>query len=146
MTENRSVDFETFRKTRAQRFGDWRRDLIGRISQRGWVEAEAEVTACKPVRNRYRAVSRAPGGVMTGYAVTFTYAVNGKSYDGIVVCPDQVEKQDKFVIRYNPSHPEENNTFDSESDVLFPGLMKVYDVLLVLALVVLLVIGWRLGR
>jgi hypothetical protein len=87
------------------------------IFHRDWVEVEAEVQECKPLRQRAYP-SRSLGSVVafSAYWVTFNYVVNGKTYGGITFSPDKIEVQDKFAIRYNPKRPEENNTFDSETD------------------------------
>jgi hypothetical protein len=44
------------------------------------------------------------------YDVTFTYTGDGKSYDGGLESPVEVHKHDTLHTRYNPKHPERNNT------------------------------------
>jgi hypothetical protein len=80
-----------------------------------------------------------------GYAVTFTYAVNGKTYDGIAISPDKFEENDTFVIRYNPDHPEENNSFESEFSWI-DGFMSYYAAFLFLAFLALVAVGLYLRR
>lgn len=79
----------------------------------GWPEAEAEVTSCRIVRRSgtYRLDVSVPF-----YAVGFSYAVNGVTYTDDTNSPVEVQPGDKFSIRYNPEHPEENNSLASECD------------------------------
>jgi hypothetical protein len=84
------------------------------LFHRGWVDVEAEVSDCTLIRN-YIATPRDAWKPLGGYVVGFSYEVNGKSYEGILDSPDKVAMGDKFTIRYDPRHPEKNNTFDSET-------------------------------
>ena len=47
--------------------------------------------------------------------MNFTYTVQGRTYSGVTVSPDKVEPGDHFVLRCNPTRPEMNNSFDSET-------------------------------
>jgi hypothetical protein len=89
------------------------------LFRRGWVEANAEVVACStPVSWRYNAPRMGGEGSIRPlpYVVTFRYEVKGKSYEGIINSPDKIKRGDTFTIRYDPRHPETNNTFDSQTD------------------------------
>jgi len=79
----------------------------------GWRDVEAEVTSCGLVRPSagWRWDSR-PGF----YAVAFSYEVDGTSYDGATNSPVEMQRGDRFAIRYNPEHPEENNSLESECE------------------------------
>src|SRR6516162_7644469 len=77
--------FREWRQARAQRFSNWRKDVVGRFTQRGWIETQAEVTSCKPLRTHY--YSNQAYASLGGWAVTFNYYVDGKTYDGITVSP-----------------------------------------------------------
>lgn len=104
------------------------------VLKRGWVDVEAEVQDCSAIRHGGARVTRMgiePG--ISGYIVSFSYEVNGKTYDGSTLSKDEVQKGDKFVIRCDPQHPEENNTFDSETNwmtalqmVLMSGLVLLF--------------------
>jgi hypothetical protein len=48
-----------------------------------------------------------------GYAVRFSYSVDGRVHKGLTKSSFEVREKDPFPIRYNPRHPEENNTLDS---------------------------------
>ncbi len=152
MSKEINVDYETFRKTRWQRFQEWRsarvlrfstwrKDVVGSFTQRGWVETQAEVATCKLIRSHY---SRNGYVGVGGWAVTFNYAVDGKNYDGIVISPAEVQAHDAFAIRYNPAHPGQNNSFDSETSWFDGFVMIVYDVLLVAFMLGLVIAGIRL--
>jgi hypothetical protein len=89
------------------------------LFHRGWVEGEAQVIACStPVSRRY--TTPRPDGEGSSrdlpYVVAFRYMVKGKSFEGTVNSPDEVQRGDTFPIRYDPRHPEKNNTFDSETN------------------------------
>jgi len=79
-----------------------------------WSEVEAEVTSCGLVRPS--AGGRGGGGRLGFYAVVFTYTVNGISYEGATNSPVEMRRHEKFAIRYNPEHPEENNSLESECE------------------------------
>jgi hypothetical protein len=154
MSEERDFDIESFRKTRSQKirenlqkFRERMTELVSFVTHRGWAETEAEVRSCKLLHYRTYAMLPSKSGSMplSGYAVTFTYRVNGKTYDGITISPDEVQERDGFKIRYNPLHPEENNTLDSEISWI-DGFMKYYDVLLILAVLALVIAGIALRR
>jgi len=158
MSEERNIDYETFSKTRGQRFQEWRhgvahrfrewrRDLVGRFTQRGWLETEAEVTSCKAVPARYSGYSwPSRGSCLSGWAVGFTYVVNGRSFDGILMARDEVERHKKFTIRYNPARPDENDTLATKLDWIDGAVIGVYDVLLAVLLGALIVAGIVLRR
>jgi hypothetical protein len=145
-----NVDFETFRKTRsqqfrewrqarAQRFSNWRKDVVGRFTQRGWIETRAEVTSCKPLRTHY--YSNQAYASLGGWAVTFNYYVDGKTYDGIAVSPDELQEHDTFTIRYNPARPDENNSPDSEFGWFDGTVMWAYDIFLFVLVLGLVIAG-----
>jgi hypothetical protein len=79
----------------------------------GWLETEAEVTSCKSFHH--------PGNLRSGsspgfYGVCFTYKVDGISHEGATDSPVEMQRGDKFSIRYNPEHPEQNNSLESECE------------------------------
>jgi hypothetical protein len=92
----------------------WLSRFVNSITHRDWIEAEAEVRACVPVRN-YRTSFRSPNPQWGGYVVDFTYFVAGQRYDGLTNSLEKMEEGDHFVLRYNPDRPEQNNTFDAET-------------------------------
>jgi hypothetical protein len=94
-------------------------NLESGLFHRGWVEGDAEVIACStPVSWRFTATPLQGGGPIRAlpYVVTFRYVVKGKSYQGIINSKEKVKRGDLFTIRYNPRHPENNNTMDSETN------------------------------
>jgi hypothetical protein len=146
MSDERDIDIETFRETRWQRFRARLSDFIGRIFQRGWSETEAEVCTRTVIRTRrYQMTSKSGMTPIGGYAVTFKYVVDGKTFDGVAISPDEVQKHDRFVIRYNPRRPEENNSFDSATSWT-EGLQKYYFIFLLLVVLCLVVAGALLRR
>lgn len=113
----------------------------GGLFHRGWVDVEAEVVECTTPGFRashpYQNDTEGPFGVLP-YIVVFRYTVNGKSYEGILNSPDEVEKGDKFTIRCDPSHPEKNNTFDSETHWTYT-YTKVFSVVMILLMLFLFI-------
>jgi hypothetical protein len=104
------IDYETFRKTRRQRLGDWRadhvtrvrgwwKDALGLFTQRGSSETQAEVVSCTPVRMRFPGDWRSGWATPGGWAVAFRYVVDGKAFDGIFNSMDEVQVSDTFSIR-----------------------------------------------
>jgi len=81
-----------------------------------WLETEAEVTDCTFARQSYEIDGAGMDTDLAHYVVTFTYNVNGTTYTGVLSSPVQVEPHDKFALRYDPDHPEENNSIASELD------------------------------
>jgi hypothetical protein len=75
---------------------------------------EAEVTECRFVHAS--AGSRIGDQVLGHYAVGFAYKVDGITYEGVTSSPVEVQRHDKFAIRYNPEHPAENNSLASVCD------------------------------
>lgn len=118
--EEKNIDIEAFRSSMrplSVRIREALRGFFSGLFHRNWAEVEAEVCECTPIAPRSYTYSRQ--GVLprfSGYVVTFSYRVNGKKYEGITNSPDEVKLHDKFGIRYNPKHPGENNTFDSETN------------------------------
>ena len=145
MSEDSKVDFETFKETRSKKFRKSLDQAIRKFTHRGWTNADAQVRSCKLIHPSNRLQQRDGSMPIGGYAVTFTYAVNGKTYDGIAISPDKVEENDTFVIRYNPDHPEENNSFESEFRWI-DGFMSYYAAFLFLAFLALVAGGLYLRR
>ena len=96
-------------------------DLTQHVLHHDWPEVEAEVCDCRFVRATRG--SRASIGEAAYYAVGFTYQVNGTTYQGVLNSPVGVQPHDKFSLRYNPEHPEENNSLASECE---RGWFKYY--------------------
>ncbi len=88
--------------------------LIEHALHHDWLEVEAEVCDCRFIRATRG--SRATVGEAAHYAVGFKYEVNGTTYQGVLSSPVEVQVNDKFSLRYNPEHPEENNSLASECD------------------------------
>lgn len=156
MNEDRDIDIATFRRSRLERFLDWRRkrafgfrkwrrDTIGRFTQRGWCETEAAVVSCSAIRQRFYTSREVPFS-FGRWVISFTYIVGEKSYDGILSANDEVRPGDKFTIRYNPDCPDENDTLASKWDSLDGPILVIYDALLVLFFASLVVLGIVLKR
>ena len=105
-------------------------DLIENALHHDWLEVEAEVCDCRFIRAT--SGSRSSVGEAAHYAVGFKYQVNGTTYQGVLSSPVEVQVHDKFFLRYNPDHPEENNSLASECD---RGWFKYY-IYIVSALVI----------
>src|SRR6185437_16441451 len=97
--------FLDWRRNRIRAFQTWRKGAIGRFTQRGWAETEAEIVSCHAsrtirlwAREKYPAMAPTVGA----WAVAFKYTANGKEYDGVTASPVKVEKGDRFTIRYDP--------------------------------------------
>jgi hypothetical protein len=81
-----------------------------------WTEVEAEITDCTYARFRAYVDGAGMEDQLAHYSVGFTYKVDGITYKGVLSSPVQVEPHDTFLLRYNPDHPEENNSIESELD------------------------------
>jgi hypothetical protein len=128
MSESRNIDIESLRRSRWQKVCDRADVLFGWLGKRGWRETEAEVIGCISAQSRpnYQYYQR-QGLWVSGYAVTFAYTVDGKRYEGTTISPERVEPDSRMTIRYNPRHPAQNNSFDSETDWVGPAA-KVEEV------------------
>lgn len=127
MSESQNIDIESLRRTRWEKVCDRVDVLFGWIGKRGWVAADAEVIEC--VASRYHADYRTGAPSLVGaYMVAFAYKVDGKRYEATTISPDKVEPGEKMTIRYNPRHPAQNDSFDSETDWAAPAA-KVEEVL-----------------
>jgi hypothetical protein len=89
-------------------------DSIENALHHGWPEIEAEVIDCKYIHGSTG--SHGGYGILAHYAVGFAYKADGIAYQGATTSSAEVRRHDKFAIRYNPEHPEENNSFASECD------------------------------
>ena len=72
--------------------------------------------------------------------------VDGKTYDGILLSKEEVEKHGRFMIRYNPACPAENNTLETKLDLIDGFVVGAYDIFLILILLSLIVGGFLLKR
>jgi hypothetical protein len=98
------------------------------VLRRGWIEVEAEVQECiKPtVRPFHNAPYYDEPQLLAGEnLITFAYSVRDETYTGILSSKDEVQKGDKFPIKYNPRNPEKNNSIDSETNWVgaFSGIL-----------------------
>ena len=59
---------------------------------------------------------RTIGSRSSYYAVGFLYKVDGVAYRDGTVSFVEVQPHDKFAIRYNPEHPDQNNSLESECE------------------------------
>lgn len=155
MSTEKNLDYETLCKSRTERFcdwrlgiahdfRDWRKDVTGRFTQRGWLETEAEVTSCSSIPQHYSRFGATTN--LSGWAVGFAYVVSGKTYDGILMSRDKLEKHDRFAIRYNPDQPAENDSLETKLGWIDGFVVGAYDLFLALILVSLVVWGIFLNR
>jgi hypothetical protein len=131
MGDVRDIDIETFGKSRLTRLREKLGDLVCSFSRRGWKQTDARIENC--------AAMQVIDG-FGGYAVALSYEVDGESYQADAVSPVEVEKGDTIKIRYNPRHPEQNNSFDSETNWTSPAF-RIRTILMVLVLLGLLAAG-----
>ena len=136
MSEENDIDIETLRKPRSARFRETLSEFASRLSHRGWKKIEAQVRDCTLVPPSTYPIEVDSWRQIGGYAVSFTYEVDGKTYSGMFNSPVKVQEQDQFVIRYNPRHPEENNSLGSENSwvTLYTKLASIVLGLLMLFL------------
>jgi hypothetical protein len=142
MSEKNEIDIETIRlrmRPLRERIREKLADLFSWLFHRDWAEVEAEVSDCIPIRHDpLERPTRYSGVTIGGYVVDFTYIVEGKTYEGVSHSPVEVQKYDKFAIRYCPKHPEENDTFNSETNWT-ATYTKYFAIILVLILLVLFI-------
>src|SRR5579863_8685909 len=129
----KNIDIESFRRTPQERLRLRFKDLLSSFTHRGWLETDARVEQCG-------AMEVQDFGSIGGYAAVLSYEVDGKRYEAEVVSLVQVEKDDTIRIRYNPRHPEQNNSIGSETSWSSP-VVKIGTILMVLVLLCLLAAG-----
>jgi len=115
------------------------KDFVSGLFHRNWAEVEAEVRECTPIYpSSYTPHWQGTLPKFVGYVVTFSYVVNDKKYEGITNLPNEVKLHDRLAIRYNPRHPGENNTFDSETNwaTTYSKYFTVIGILLLLFLLI----------
>jgi hypothetical protein len=119
------TDIETLQKSRTERLEAWLAELTSHLTHHGWQTTDAEVLECRRVRmpRSYAnpVLASGPQPILRGYVVTFSYAVDGRTYNGVLNSPVEVEPHDTFDLRYNPAQPDENNSLGSEG-----GLASTY--------------------
>lgn len=116
MTEFPETDLETLRRSRVARLEADLHELASRLTHLHWPSTEAEVTDCRAAKNRYWGSGRYSNErVRLGYIVGFAYSVEGKAYAGTLNSPVEVLQGDRFALRYNPDHPNENNSICSDN-------------------------------
>ncbi len=143
MNESRNIDIEDLRRSPWEKVCGRMDVLFGWLRKRGWREAEAEVIGCVATNPlRYQSKQEPWIG---GYAVTFAYRVDGRDYEGTTISPEKVEAGEKMTIRYNPRHPAQNNSFDSETDWAEPAA-KLEEVLVLCLLLFAVVVYFVAGR
>ena len=141
MSQSPDFDLETLRQSRIARLEAELHELAGRLTHLHWPSTQAEVTDCKRMRVPQRFYGDSyplpEPPLIRGYAVGFRYSVDGKSYTGILDSPVEVEAGDRFQLRYNPNHPNENNSLCSENS---PSMMyaKLANVVLAILAVAFL--------
>jgi hypothetical protein len=114
LEDQRDVGIIALKKPLRARFNGWLATNFDWVLKRGWIEVEAEVQDCTAIRTSHSARSTQPR--WGGYTVAFNYKIDGETYDGVTNTLDEVQPGDRFLIRCNPQHPQENNTFDSETN------------------------------
>jgi len=62
--------------------------------------------------------------------VVFRYFVNERPYDGVLVSRDELKKGEKFTIRYNPAHPDQNNSLETKLEWMSDTALWTYFYLL----------------
>ena len=141
MSEQRDAGAGILIRERRRKSRDLYANLGSGLIHRRWVEGEAEVLACStPLSRRYASTRfEAEESIrVMPYVVIFRYMVNGKSYEGMLNSPDKVERGDTFTIRYDPRHPEKNNTFDSETHWTYT-YSKIFSIAMILLMAFLFI-------
>ena len=143
MSNDDNFDIETLRcrmRPLSVRIRESLKDWINGVLHRDWVEVDAEVCDCTPIhRSVFSTLRRSTIAQFGGYAVCFIYVVQSRKYQGITNSPVELQEHDKFAIRYNPKHPEENNTFDSETS--WTVTYTIYFTIILFLFLVFLYIG-----
>lgn len=111
--------------------GHWFAHRFRPIFHRNWIDVEVMVQDCTALRPWYGGSRGEAVAHLWGYAVNFTYTVDGRTIEGMTVSPDKMETGDRFVLRCNPIRPEQNNSFDSETSWA-PAVSWVINIGLVL--------------
>jgi hypothetical protein len=106
-----------------------------------WITVEAKVTECRSSTMSGSQLACDPKYfrlAVSGYAVSFTYVVNGKTFEGMYFRDKPFHKGQVISVRCNPRHPERNDTLESSW-----GWTTVYTTVFCIAMVlVLLYSAW----
>lgn len=94
--------------------------LKKKIHHRNWPQVDAEVMSCKYHNPELLYIPEGPAEAPY-YTVAFDYVVNGQTYTGGLLSEVEVQKGDKFPIRYDPKDPGHNS-----ADPL-PKWTRIYD-------------------
>jgi hypothetical protein len=114
LTDSNNIDIETLRQSRWLRILAPVSELYSRLFHLHWSKVRAEVIDCTPIAATKYPILPEDGWMrIGGYTVTFSYSVGGRTYKGLTESSFKVATHDTFPIRYNPRHPEENNTLGS---------------------------------
>jgi hypothetical protein len=122
----KNIDIESFRRTPAENRRLWLSNILSSFSHRGWLETDARVEQCGAMQVQ-------DFGSIGGYAAVLSYEVDGKRYEAEVVSLFQVERGETVKIRYNPRHPEQNNSIGSQTNGASPAF-RIGTILMVLVL------------
>ena len=145
MSGVREIDIETFRKSRSTRMREKIADLACSFSQRGWKETDARIEDCAAIKTHVNFGRRGVTAGVGGFAVGLSYEVNGKRYEAEAVSPVKVENGEAIKIRYNPRHPEQNNSIVSEMSWA-TSVVKIETILMVIFLLALFAAGIMMRR
>jgi hypothetical protein len=113
-------------------------DVAWRFKRRGWSETEAEVLSSKDHRKNWylpnNLIDNQPS--LDGWLVAFRYFVDKNPYDGVLFTRNELKEGEKFTIRYNPAHPDQNDSLAAKLDWLSNSMLWTYfyrTVLLIVA-------------
>jgi hypothetical protein len=136
----KNVDIQSFRRTPAEKRRLWLNDLLSSFSHRGWLETDAKIEDCTATKPNFRSYRAGASACIGGYVVGLTYEVDGKRYDAGAISQVKVEKGETIKIRYNPRHPDQNNSIISETSWA-SSAVRVETILLVILMLGLLAAG-----
>jgi hypothetical protein len=140
LSKEKNIDIESFRRTRAQKLHAGLNSALSSLFHRGWKETDARIEDCTimPTHVHYGRSWDTQG--IGGYAVGLSYVVDGKLFEAETISPVKVQIHETIKIRYNPAHPEQNNSFGSETNWA-PTAVWIEFVLVALLLLTLVVFG-----
>lgn len=138
MSRDKNIDIESFRRRASFSLSLWFSDLIGRLFHRGWIETDARIESCNKMEVQGGGGTALPG--WGGYAVVLSYQVDERRYEAETISMYEAQVNNTIRIRYNPGHPEQNNSFGSETRWASPAV-KIGTFLMVFVLLGLLIAG-----
>lgn len=93
------------------------------MARTNWKETEATVFTCGVQDHAASGKVYVPGTGPSDYLITFSYEIDGEWYSGEFNSNTPRERGEKFTLRYDPRHPENNDVSLTDRQNLWTNIM-----------------------